>query len=201
MNVSAGGCFPLSKNISLERINYLGELAIWFIFIIPVFAYSLYSWIFTADHTDTLTRYNMRIDAQGVCTVPQHIVRIENGCFKNRKDLKKIVFTGASPELIGEEAFAGSGLESIEIPRPTKVIEKGLFEDCESLVSVNIPGSLLGIRDNAFRNCRSLEEIRLPETVIFIDKWAFSSCYALKSVNIPKSAEQIGDHAFCHPGC
>ena len=56
-------------------------------------------------------------------------------------------------------AFAGSNIESVTIPNSVKVIGKGAFMECTSLVSVNLSNSVTSIEWYAFGDCTGLKEI------------------------------------------
>lgn len=57
---------------------------------------------------------------------------------------------------IADNAFAGSGLTGVSIPRGVRSIGWFAFMGCVSLVSVNIPESVGLIGYDAFANCRKL---------------------------------------------
>lgn len=68
-------------------------------------------------------------------------------------DLKAMVLP-AFLKTIGEEAFAGSAAEAIELPDTCTAIGARAFADCVSLQVVEIPASVTEIAPDAFASCR-----------------------------------------------
>lgn len=65
----------------------------------------------------------------------------------------------ADTERIGCRAFAGCGIDRIDLPEGLARIGGFAFTDCENLVSVTIPDSVTEIGDNPFTACGSLQDI------------------------------------------
>lgn len=105
----------------------------------------------------------------------------------------------ASLKTIGYDAFAESGLSSIEIPDNVTTMEERAFRHCTSLASVEIGKNLKEIPAYAFARCGALTDIRIPETVAGIGYSAFGDCTSLTSVEIPDGVASIGAWAFS--GC
>ena len=85
---------------------------------------------------------------------------------------------------IGDYAFYGSGLTSIEIPSTVISIGRYSFSDCKSLTSIEIPSSITSITSYAFMSS-GLISITLPQSLLIIDGGAFEDCINLTSINIP----------------
>lgn len=100
-------------------------------------------------------------------TIPDTVISIGNHAFGENADLCMVslpnsieeigeyAFSGCdklyhieipSMEKIGINAFAGSGLRSVEVPEGVEIIEAGAF-DCEQLVSISLPSTLVSIAD------------------------------------------------------
>ena len=62
---------------------------------------------------------------------------------------------------IGENAFLGSGIESITIPESVTEIGESAFEKCLSLKIVTLPSSVTSINDRAFYDCMELSSMAL----------------------------------------
>ncbi len=60
---------------------------------------------------------------------------------------------------IGDNAFKGTSITSIEIPTTITSIGNSAFENCRNLKSVTIPATITSIGENAFKGCSGLEEI------------------------------------------
>jgi serine/threonine protein kinase len=96
---------------------------------------------------------------------------------------------------IGEEAFEGSDIQSVAIPRGVTVIRDWAFSECESLSYVGLPEGLITIEMDAFLDCTSLTDITLPSSLREIGSAAFLFCNLTK-IDIPAGVEQIGNIAF-----
>ena len=100
-------------------------------------------------------------------------------------------------EIIGENAFMSSEIESVVVPEGVEKIEYSGFGGCKSLKSVTLPSSLRVIEGDAFRMCEELKSIVIPEGVTEIGMDAFTSCNKLKDIYLPDSLWDIGYNAFC----
>ena len=97
---------------------------------------------------------------------------------------------------IGNYAFGGINLTSINISSSTTSIGVGAFLNCRGLTSINIPSSVTSIGMRAFFYCRSLTSINIPTSVTSIGERAFIGCRSLMSINIPNSVTSIEEYAF-----
>ena len=148
---------------------------------------------------------------------------IDEGAFKNCKDLKQVIFpmslreignnafdgcenliTAALPitiEQIGKYAFANTALKNISIPKSVYWIGEGAYADCKRLNNVVIPDNIISIPDKMFKGCECLTEIQLSESVDSIGSNAFEGCTSLETLVIPEAVKNIGENAFAnvHP--
>lgn len=76
---------------------------------------------------------------------------------------------------IADSAFAGSDLDSIEIPDTVTSIGADAFKDCTNLTAVEIPDSVSALAAGTFDGCTSLETVVLPDTIEEIDEQAFGT--------------------------
>lgn len=65
-----------------------------------------------------------------------------------------------SVKVIGEIAFAGKNITSIDIPEGVKKIDVSAFAQCRKLTTVTIPSTIEVIEEYAFSNCTKLSTIR-----------------------------------------
>ncbi len=100
---------------------------------------------------------------------------------------------------IGESAFRETNLTSISIPDRVKKICDGTFFGCVNLASVTIPETVTSIGSFAFEDCTGLADLTLPNDLVTIHDSAFSDCVNLKNVLIPTNVMTIGYAAF--KGC
>ena len=164
----------------------------------------------------------------------QNLETIYGRAFYNCTNLSEIIFpdslTSIAPEAFtncsslkhinipanitgGYEAFANSGVETIEfengvetiltrffvntkikeiiLPDSVKTIELGAFDSCKELVSVKLNEGLISVDIAAFSNCTGLTEIEIPSTVTEIDETAFVYSNNLKKVKFNGNAPKV----------
>lgn len=126
--------------------------------------------------------------------LPPYITNIGRCAFR---DCKNLVFVDMpyALEVIGEYAFAGSGITSLKLKEKLDEIPEGLCEDCVNLSKVSLMPGVKMIGQCAFINCVSLQFIRIPSTVTVIDHKAFASA-GLDTVVVPDSVSIIDENAF-----
>lgn len=142
--------------------------------------------------------------------------------FAGDQALSSVTFPGSVLREIGVEAFANSGLRSVDLSECTSLVAIGdrAFAGCKALESVTYPAELREIGTGAFIGCVSLTAAALPETVKTIPDYSYTSvsgvdiagvlhaqvdsigAYAFKGhdkvqyVTLPSTLEYIGDHAM-----
>ncbi len=122
------------------------------------------------------------------------VTHIAAGAF--RKTALTSVTMPLSVDSVGEYAFEGTPLKTVNLNRVTK-IGNYAFANTEltSVVSDNGKDfSVTTVGNGAFRNCASLKSVELPYAVT-IGNRAFENCEALATLNID-SANIIGAQAF-----
>jgi hypothetical protein len=97
---------------------------------------------------------------------------------------------------IGEGAFNGCKLTSVEIPNSVTSFGNSAFSDCSNLSSLTIPDSVTSIGYLAFSGCSSLTAITIPNSMTNISNAAFLGCSSLQSIKIPGSVKQINSATF-----
>ena len=109
--------------------------------------------------------------------------------FENTPKIKSTVLPD-SIGMISTEAFVGSSIESIKIPKNVSHIFKRAFKDT-NIHSVEFEkGSVLtDIKENAFEGCRNLQSIEIPASVTDIGPNAFSDCPELKNVTFEENSQ------------
>lgn len=122
--------------------------------------------------------------------IPNSVTAIAAYTFYNCTGLKSIALSNEIEE-IGNNAFAKSGLTSIEIPRG--IIAQNAFSTCENLKSAIIGDGVTEIANGAFYHCTKLESIYIGNSVEKIGERTFQGC-AIKSLKIPDSVEEIGEN-------
>lgn len=96
---------------------------------------------------------------------------------------------------IGQAAFCGTGIESIELPDEIKKLQ-ATFSNCEKLKHIKWPSNLTTIGEMTFNNCVSLTNIEIPDSVTSIEQMAFAKCNGLVEVVIPENVTNLEWGAF-----
>ena len=129
---------------------------------------------------------------------------------KNLTDIPSHMFYGCNalkefslPEgisTIGDGAFAGSGLEAIEIPDSVRAIGSwegyGAFTECQNLKTVTIGNGTEYIGSSTFSDCTNLATVTIGNGTKYIENYAFYDCTNLTTVTIGSGIQSIGKCAF-----
>lgn len=99
--------------------------------------------------------------------------------------------------VIGDAAFAGTGLENLTLSTPDATVGAGAFSACPKLANVSISASTT-LDTHAFANCGALTEVSLAG-VKELAPAAFNGCTSLSTVSGNTSISKIGKQAFA--GC
>ena len=95
-------------------------------------------------------------------------------------DTKVVISSGV--ENVGDYAFYGCDLTTVELADTVTRIGDGAFASCEILSSVELSKNLTEIESMAFADCKALETIKIPASVKNIGKDAFKNCSKLTIV-------------------
>lgn len=150
-------------------------------------------------------RKNTFMNAKSIkCVIlPDSIIEIEQGVFKDFTNLEKIVlpFIGGSINTTSDTHFSYIFESRSLIPASLKevtilsgeILPNNAFSYCNNLVKITLPEQLTEIGSYAFRDCRSLRSIVIPANVVKMGSDVFSNCnslwelYNLSSVEVEKS--------------
>ena len=99
-------------------------------------------------------------------------------------------------ETIGEGAFSGSNLTSIDLPESITVIPAYAFANT-SLTGITIKSTVTSMEESAFNGCSDLNQITFASTstLNYIGDKAFSGT-AITSVTLPESVKTMGNRVF-----
>ncbi len=128
--------------------------------------------------------------------IPKGCKQIEEFCFSRCENLSKIVFPD-SLSYIGNNAFMGTLISDLELPKNLKFMGDAAFINCNYLHRVKLPQTLEKVPSHAFFNCGALEEIEFGDNLTYIDEAAFSRSN-IKSLKFPPSLVKIGTNAFAY---
>ena len=122
--------------------------------------------------------------------IPSGVTEILEYTFYECDNLKKITLSN-NLKTIGQSAFSGSGLETVNIPSSVTNIDSGAFAGT-NLKKVVIPYGIKAISPDTFNRCENLTDVVIPETVTTIGGYAFYGCSSMTSIKIPSSVTEIG---------
>ena len=115
---------------------------------------------------------------------------------------------------IGDYAFKGSSITSIEIPPSITYVGMGAFDSCYDLTRVNItdlpswcnivfyvdytdgPSNPLEYAHRLYLNGLEVTDLVIPDTISHINELVFRGCTGLTSVTMPSTITSIGYGAF-----
>ncbi|MBR6866140.1 MAG: leucine-rich repeat protein, partial [Bacilli bacterium] len=148
------------------------------------------------DENITVSVYTEEVD--GVPT-NRNVTSVFPSGFQNCTTIKRITLPD-TVTTFGTDAFAGSSLETITIPKNLTAISSGAFRNCKDLTSVRFKTDnlLTTINDYAFANCYNLEVFSFHEikNLSTIGKEAFLYCPKLTSVVFPEGFVSLESYAF-----
>jgi hypothetical protein len=90
---------------------------------------------------------------------------------------------------IGDNAFNGSGLTSVEIPNSVMSIEESAFEECTHLQSVTIGKGLMCIGRKAFYRCNGLTSATFKD----VSGWSYNNYFFMAQNSTPLSSVELAD--------
>lgn len=126
---------------------------------------------------------------------PQGIRIVTADMVLHKPTLRKVYLPDGLLE-IGDEAFSGSRLSDVFVPRTVTRIGRRAFKDCHSLTSIHSSDNLKIIDAQAFQGCWYLKSFFFPDNLEAIGEESFSDCELLREVLIPDSCTAIGQGAF-----
>ena len=94
---------------------------------------------------------------------------------------------------IGDRAFMGSSLSSLEIAGTTQ-LGTGVFSSCTDLTSAKL-SQVKSIPESAFEGCTSLSSVTLSDRITYIGNSAFVGT-ALTDIVFPGTLKTVGANAF-----
>ena len=127
--------------------------------------------------------------------LPMTMKEIGDGVFENCNCLKSL-FLPMQLEKIGMEAFKGTGLKTLSIPKSVYWIGDGVLANCLALEHISLPEHIDRIPEKMFEGCAALRKVQLNEQMTAIGNRAFFGCSSLEFLVIPDSVVNIGDDAF-----
>lgn len=128
-------------------------------------------------------------------TVPANVTRIGNYAFTVAEGGLASITFNSKLETIGEGAFQGCSLVSVNVPDSVTSLGEAAFADNKKLRSATLSKNISGISTFTFYGCSALETVNIQEGPWFIGEYVFKNC-AFTSIKIPDSVQSIGAYAF-----
>lgn len=151
----------------------------------------------TVESMDEAAFY--RSEKLTACKLPAGFTKIPSWCFQGCTALADYAIQ-SNIRAIGDGAFSGSGLVSMEVPDTVTSIDPRAFEGCAYLTSLSIGSGVTEIPDSMCRLDGALASVTLPDTITVIGASAFRSCAKLTSIALPSGLKTIGGYAFMESG-
>ena len=126
--------------------------------------------------------------------IPQEITEIPDKAFYFCNELVSIELPG-TVQVFGENAFAGTNIQSLTIPQGIIEISDYAFNNCKALVDLKLPNTLQTIGNYAFAGT-GIQSLKIPQGTAVISTHAFSGCADLVDLELSGSVQTIGSNAF-----
>lgn len=138
---------------------------------------------------------------EGVCDLPNTIVKIGNSAFSGCSKITKIVLPSKLTTIESSAFSECSSLASIALPDALTSIGTYAFYNATSLASdIVIPSGVTEIKDYTFYGCSKIKTVTLHDAVKSIGTYAFSGCASLTNIALPEYLTTIDTYAFYGAG-
>lgn len=137
------------------------------------------------------------LDFVKMITVADSVSRFGNQVFA-RSGLEQIDLPSRLL-FIGDEAFSQTKIQRMILPDSVTMLGTEVFEQCRRLEKVRLSAGLLELGEKTFGECQSLREVEIGSGIRTIGKKAFMGCIALRKLDIPINVREIDKNAFL--GC
>lgn len=113
---------------------------------------------------------------------PEGMETIEAGMFTGNPLQGELLLPSSIKEL-KHDCFRGTTISSVVLPEGLRLLEKGVFADCNRLEGViAIPERIVVIPEETFMGCSLLDGVHLHKDVVFIANGAFRNCYNMNTL-------------------
>ena len=134
-------------------------------------------------------------DSLAISKLPPSLAFIGDAAFMNDKAITGNLVVPDSVVQIDANAFNGTNITSVTLPKSIEKWGTGLFANCSQLTSVSLPANIRRITNYMFEKCTALEQIQVPDSLMEVGYGAFENS-GLASITLPDSLSVIESYAF-----
>ena len=148
---------------------------------------------YTAGSGDAAIDYISTLE-EVVVNRPMKSVQPAKNPWRGNASIKKVTFGGNCTAVFSNMFENCSSLTEINIPETVTSIAANAFAGT-GIASLDLHGGIATISSSAFQNCKSLTTVKINEGTTFIDALAFNGS-PVSSLSLPASLTTIGKQAF-----
>ncbi len=134
---------------------------------------------------------NVFSDCTALTTVTVDTAEIREGLLQNLP-VTTLTF-GENVEVIGKNAFRGTGITELVLPENIRRVESGAFDNCIGLESVTILCDASALPSGAFAGCPGLKTVTIAKGSVPVDFLKESS---IETLILHEMVTEIGQRAF-----
>ena len=127
--------------------------------------------------------------------LPPTLTSIPESMFRDAKSLTSVTLPETVTR-IGNLAFTGAGITTLQIPANVTEMGTEVFNGCTKLTNIVIPEGITELKTSSFYGCSALTSVELPSTLQTIANQCFRGCSMLESITLPGNLKSIGAGAF-----
>ena len=148
---------------------------------------------YTAGSGDAAVDYISTLE-EVVVNRPMKSMQPAKNPWRGNSSIKKVTFGGKCTSVYSNMFENCSSLSELTIPETVTAIAANAFAGT-GIASLDLHGGIATISSSAFQNCKSLTTVKLNEGTTFIDALAFNGS-PVSSLTLPASLTTIGKQAF-----
>lgn len=150
-------------------------------------------YLYTAGSGDAAEKYYSTLE-EVVIKRPMKSMQPAKNPWRGNSSIKKVTYGGKCTAVYSNMFENCSSLAEIVIPETVTSIAANAFAGT-GITSLDLHGGIATISSSAFQNCKSLATVKLNEGTTFIDALAFNGS-PVASLTLPESLTTIGKQAF-----
>ena len=147
---------------------------------------SLKSIVFNEGLTEIEDEAFMKCENLKEINLPNSLIILGEGAFRECKSLKKIKFSNNLTEIKKNCFFRSTVLKEVVLPASLKMLGNSAFSDCPNLEKIDLNNGLEIIGNYAFSGCDSLDSLSIPASVTSIGGGILHGCEKLFDIVVDK---------------